>query len=399
MRTQRLGHLALGMAVLGLLHAGCQSTDTGGTAPDDQGASVDGGTDGGASCSPEGAFDGAPITATAGEWTWVDVPSAVCRTGSPTGFGIRLNPASDKLMIYFQGGGACFNSATCSSNSGTFGSSEFAVAKAVAGQRGVFNSSDANNPFKDWNLIFVPYCTGDVHAGSATGVTVPGSGSPTNQQFVGYRNVGLFLKRIVPTFPSVSKVLVTGSSAGGFGALVNYHRIAQAFCPRQVSLVNDSGPIFSDTYLSPCLQKRWRQLWNFDSQLPADCTNCSNADGGGFFNVERYLSKKYSAQRLGLISYTQDSTIAYFYGFGQNNCAGIDGNPGALSGTTFQSGLTELRDSYLKPDGAWSTFYPAGTSHTILLDTNYSSFSTAGTKLTDWMSNIVNQGNPTHVGP
>ncbi|MBL8633221.1 MAG: hypothetical protein JNM40_08340 [Myxococcales bacterium] len=399
MKTQRIRHRLFAMTVLGLLTAGCQSTDTGVAAPDDQGASVDAGTDGGSSCSPEGVFDGAPITANAGEWTWVDVPGAVCRSGSATGFGIRLNPASDKLVIYFQGGGACFNTTTCNSNAATFGASEFALARSLAGQRGLFNATDANNPFKDWNLIFVPYCTGDVHAGNATGVSVPGSGAPQNQQFVGYRNVGLFLKRIVPTFPSVTKVLVTGSSAGGFGSMLNYHRIAQAFCPRQVSLVNDSGPIFSDAYLAPCLQKRWRQLWNFDSSLPADCTDCSKPDGGGFFNFERYLARKYSNQRLGLISYTQDSTIAYFFGYGQNNCAGIDGNPGSVPAATFQAGLLELRDSYLKPDGTWSTFYPAGTNHTILLDTTYSTFSTGGTKLTDWMSGIVNQGSPSHIGP
>jgi len=65
----------------------------------------------------------------------------------------------------------------------------------------------------------------------------------------------------------------------------------------------------------------------------------------------------------------------------------------------FQTGLYDLRDSYLKPDGAWSTYFPAGSTHTFLLDPTYSTITVAGTKLTDWMTNIVNQGPPSQVGP
>ncbi len=69
------------LALLGSLTSGC--TD-GGTA----GMSTDGGggDGGGMVCSPEGAFDGAPVTAAAGQWTWVDVPQAICRNGTATGF-------------------------------------------------------------------------------------------------------------------------------------------------------------------------------------------------------------------------------------------------------------------------------------------------------------------------
>lgn len=392
------------MAVLlGALASGCTSTGTSGM-PD---AAVmtdahagDGSADGAAvTCSPEGPFDGAPVTATAGQWTWVGVPQALCRDGSTTGFGIRLNPASDKLVIYFQGGGACFNSATCTSNPATFGPTQFSLAVIAGGQTGIFNSTDAINPFKDWNAIFVPYCTGDVHSGSATGVNVPGVGSPTNQQFVGYRNVGHYLKRIIPTFPNVTRVLLTGASAGGFGSMLNYHRVAQAFCPRPVSLVNDSGPIFADAYLSPCLQRRWRQLWGFDANLPSGCTGCSNTDGGGFVNYERFLGQTYGTQRLGIISSLQDSTISYFYGFGLNSCLAIDGNPGPLPGTTFQAGLTDLRDNNLKQFSPWGTYFLGGSSHTILNSGTFSATTVAGSKLTDWMLNIANQGPSAHVAP
>ncbi|NUO54074.1 MAG: hypothetical protein HOV80_34950, partial [Polyangiaceae bacterium] len=179
-------------------------------------------------CTPEGTFDGKPLEGEAGAWTWVDVPDALCRDGSPTGFGVRLNPDSDRLFIYFEGGGACFNSMSCGVNPSSYGELNFSGFANGGGQGGIFDADNEANPLRDWNVVYIPYCTGDVHAGDATDVDVPGFNAPQGQSFVGYRNVGLYLKRIVPTFPDVSKVLVTGSSAGGFGATYNFDRIAQA---------------------------------------------------------------------------------------------------------------------------------------------------------------------------
>src|SRR5689334_18496513 len=74
----------------------------------------------------------------------------------------------------------------------------------------------------------------------------------SNQSFVGYTNIGHYLQRLVPTFSSATQVVLTGTSAGAFGAFLNYHRVAQAFCPKPTVLIDDSGPVMSDTYLAPC---------------------------------------------------------------------------------------------------------------------------------------------------
>ena len=39
-------------------------------------------------------------------------------------------------------------------------------------------------------MVYVPYCTGDVHAGAREHVDVPGAAAPKDQMFVGYTNVG-----------------------------------------------------------------------------------------------------------------------------------------------------------------------------------------------------------------
>lgn len=354
---------------------------------------------GGPVCEPEAPFNGAPVAGQAGQWTWVDVPGAKCRSGSAAGFGVRLNPQSDKLFIFFEGGGACFNGASCLGNSGSYSQNSFNQWAGNGGKSGVFDSANAANALKDWNAVYIPYCTGDVHSGNAVDADVPGFGAPQNQQFVGFANVGLFLQRIVPTFPALTEVVVTGVSAGGFGAAFNFHRIAQAFCPTPAILIDDSGPPMDDQYLAPCLQAHWRQLWGLDGNFPADCADCNPANGGGILNYMDYLSTRYPGGRLALISSTEDSTIRQFYGFGQNDCANLNGFAASLPAATYTEGLNDLRTNHSAPPALWASYYLPGTTHTYLGGGTYSSTTVNGTKLIDWVADVVNGGPMVNVGP
>jgi hypothetical protein len=47
-----------------------------------------------------------------------------------------------------------------------------------------------------------------------------------------------YLKRIVPTFPDPSRVILSGSSAGGYGALANWWQTQQAFGDVRVDLID-----------------------------------------------------------------------------------------------------------------------------------------------------------------
>ncbi|MCY0992696.1 pectin acetylesterase-family hydrolase [Nannocystis sp. ILAH1] len=337
-------------------------------------------------------WDGEPLPdAPPGEWQWVPFPESLCRDGSTTGIAVRYGTAPG-LMIYFQSGGACFNAATCNQNIKTFGVGSYNNFVQNVGSKGIFDPDEPANPVLDWSAVFVPYCSGDVHAGARNDVVIPGLADP--QQFVGYHNVTAYLERIVPTFvDSVDHVLVTGESAGGFGSAFNYDRIAEAFPDRAVTLIDDSGPVMSDEFMAPCLQQQWRDLWNFEDTLPADCGECFNPDGGGISNVIKYLGEKYADQRLGLISALQDQTIRYFFGFGLNECAG-----GQMSGATFTEGLADLRDDWMsEPAGTWGTFYPSGAQHTWLTQ-NFYTAEIDGTLMRDWVADLL-AGTATHVAP
>ena len=102
-----------------------------------------------------------PFSTNSTGWTWMAVEGSQCINGKETGVYLRSSSEASptKLAIYLNGGGACFNTITCATCATT-------AQPGKPGSGGIFDSTDARNPFKDYNWINVPYCTGDVHTGS-----------------------------------------------------------------------------------------------------------------------------------------------------------------------------------------------------------------------------------------
>ncbi len=376
--------------------AGAGGTDTGGSVGT-------GGVDpiGNANRNPGfvdlSASMGAPLPATGSAvspspptgWTWYQIDGAVCRDGSPTGFYVR-NGTADKLVIYLEGGGACMNGNYCTFNPANVnqilsgdGQTVFGTAGgAISGRQqpgvytngtglqGVFDTTNSANPVKDWSQIYIPYCTGDVHFGSKKDATVPGL-TPL-QQFVGYQNMRLFMGRIVPTFKNkVTRVLLTGASAGGFGAALNFSMVQDSFGDVRVDLVDDSGPPFDDQAMPPCVQKRWRDQWGFAGSLPPDCTECQSTDGGRLSKLSDFLLRKYKQSNVAFVSTVQDEVIRLFFSAGLANCQNYEtANPAAIvvlqtdptvyfAAQPYIDGLTRLRSNYVST-GRLATYYMGG---------------------------------------
>lgn len=350
-----------------------------------------GGSAGGLTCSqaPVDTVGTALAGLTNGQWNWVDVPGSMCRDGSPTGFAVRPRMGATKLMILFDGEGACFSAASCSdpnASKPSYNKNDFMQKQAQFGSLGIFNMANAMNPVKDWHAVAIPYCTGDFHTGTNEMGMVPNG--PTNQKFVGYNNVGLYMQSILATFPNLKEVLVAGISSGGFGALFNYDRIARDFCPTPVVLINDSGPPLPATYYPSCLQMRMSSVWG-TSSAPADCSNAATS----ITALLDCLTMKYPSGRLGIVTSTLDPKAMDFYGLGQGGCANLDmGTPTPLPASDYQMGLQSLKDNYM-PNPPWSSYFMPATGHIYLFDTYYST-TLQGVSLTTWVSDMINLGKP-----
>jgi hypothetical protein len=328
-------------------------------------------------------------------WTWVPIPGAICRDSSATGIGVSINPASDKLMIFLEGGGACYDVATCLENPYEYGPTDFAGyfsgSGGPEGGSGIFNRTDPNNPVADWNMVYIPYCTGDVHAGNNDAGMVLGAGA---QQFMGYVNVGLDLSHVLPTFPNVSEVLLTGASAGGFGAALNYDRVQAAFGNVPVELLDDSGPPMSSQYLATCQQTTVETTWNLGATIVPDCgADCPDLTNF-FMPYMQHIAKTHPNRALGILDSDNDAVISDFYGYGYFDCS-ADGDP--MPPAIYEEGLLDLRAEMASyPNFGLYTWN--SSQHTSLEGTATFDDLDAGISLPVWTAQIVD-GGVTNVGP
>ncbi|MEO0322458.1 MAG: pectin acetylesterase-family hydrolase [Myxococcota bacterium] len=248
---------------------------------------------------------GAPITAPAGAWTWVPLAGAVCANGAPTGIGVNLSDASPNVAVFFQGGGACWNEETCyldpiaASIESGFGAEDFERPDAA-----LFDRDAPGNPVADWSFVFVPYCTGDLHAGNRSARY---GGRRTEHR--GYRNAALMLERLVATRPGAARILLTGASAGGFGATFNLAATRAAFPGARVDLLNDSGHFLSPPALPAVRLSLWSDAWALAEAFPSDCPGC-RADLGAY---EDYLVAQDPSARVALLTFAVDPVIAEYF--------------------------------------------------------------------------------------
>jgi len=333
---------------------------------------------------------GDPITADALTWTWVGFDSAVCMDGSSTGIGVSINPASDRVLIVLEGGGACFDPVSCAgvANQDGYGSAKFDRDTTGVLARGIFDRDDDTNPFADWSFVYVPYCTGDVHGG----VNPDG---PGGRRHLGHQNMAWYLTRIVPTFSTATEVVLAGRSAGGLGTIVNYPQTANAFGCTPVHVINDAGGILPDQYLRPCLQARVREVWNLDENVPAGCDLCTCEDGGGLVNVLPYAAARYPDRRFAFMSSMEDTTMRTFYGYGY---APMCNFPQNMPAADYTDGLLQA-NALVEGYDNFHAFFVPGERHTFTYESLGSS-SSGGVTLGEWLGAMV-EGDDTwiDVGP
>jgi hypothetical protein len=116
-------------------------------------------------------------------------------------------------------------------------------------------------------------------------------------------------------------IAVTGESAGGFGAAVNYDFIRGYWSHGKTTrgvMVDDSGPIVDDAALAVCLQKEWRNVWNLNKTLTPGCPCIT--DGGNMWLGWKFFADRWPRDALGLISSVDDVVISSFFSFGNLDC-------------------------------------------------------------------------------
>ncbi len=167
---------------------------------------------------------------------------SICGRGEPYSFHVREG-ASNNLLIYFQGGGMCWNDQTCNASTTTFDDSINPADPSdnpMVYSAGVMHTENGENPFRDYDIAFINYCTGDMH----TGNTVNQYNFEGHQFTVNHKgavNAAAALDWLYNYFPATESVFVSGCSAGAVGAAYWATNIFAHYPSARHALLGDSG--------------------------------------------------------------------------------------------------------------------------------------------------------------
>jgi Pectinacetylesterase len=201
-----------------------------------------------AACGGNDATTGAATTtrtttAAAGDQGWRRVvPGGDCQCSDGSKFSYWIRKANPKKVVfYLQGGGACFSAKTCARGSELY-RPNLRSDDGPTGQAGMFDLADKRNPFADYSIVYVPYCTGDVHLGNTTTKYAPG----LTVRHKGYVNATAALDRMTATFPDATNVAVLGESAGSIAAPL-YAALASDRLPKaRITVLADGSGSYPD---------------------------------------------------------------------------------------------------------------------------------------------------------
>lgn len=168
--------------------------------------------------------------------------NTICSVGTPYAFFTRRG-TSDKLLIYFQPGGAKPEGVGYDEDDLAFDPTVYIPHEEgtardphfdndnPANWHGIFDLTDPRNPFTEYNIVFISYCSGDIHWGNNVH-----NGFHHN----GYINAKSVLDWTYQQYPNPSRVFVTGSSAGASGASYHLADIATHYADVPIAFLSDS---------------------------------------------------------------------------------------------------------------------------------------------------------------
>ncbi|MGE0739813.1 MAG: pectin acetylesterase-family hydrolase [Hyphomonadaceae bacterium] len=292
---------------------------------------------------------------------------------------------SNNLVVFFDGGGACWDDVTCAlprlardrSDADGFYKGELLPTDNPSRLGGMFDLDNTRNPVRDWSFVFVPYCTGDVHSGSNTAhYTDPDTGEPYTLQHRGADNFRVILEWMRANFGAPDEILVTGSSAGAYGAATHYAAIRAAFPSGRAVMLGDAG----QGVTTPDFLERRNDNWNYD--LPA---SVFGADGAvtSDEDVVAILAAHFPQDRFAQYTTAHDITQASFFALmgAQNACRAWT--------ERMASDLTRRQQA-----GNFRSYLGAGQTHTILRTQLFYTERSGGQPFVDWFAGLLSETPP-----
>jgi len=289
---------------------------------------------------------------------------AICFAGDEFIVSVREGDP-ERVVLYLEGGGACWDYETCyetrmaNVKAGTPGYGGFMMG-------GFMDKDNPLNPLKDWSIVYASYCDGSVWSGDND---VYYNGVLTKHH--GLQNLSAAVTMLLQRFPAPKKILVTGSSAGGYGTLMGYLVTRSQFPDLVLKVLDDSGPYIENPE-NQYMHDAVRQNWKIEKYLPEDCERCDEQ----FMYILNWIFKRDPYVKWGLFSYYDDLVIGSVF---------------LNLGPDFKKLLLDVTENIHRTNPeVFKRFFVEGYMHTIMGLPGYYSEEVDGIYFYEWVDGLVN---------
>jgi hypothetical protein len=320
-----------------------------------------------AACAAVVAFVAAEQSAAAAGWQRVEPGGrTACARGGPFSFWARLG-RPDRLIVFFQGGGGCWDEQTCAPGSSFFDDRVDEADDPDLGAAGILDLGNRENPFRDWTWVYIPSCGGDVYTGD--NVQTYGSVRILHR---GYVNAQAALRWAYRNVRSPKAVFVTGCSAGAVGSGFHVASVLEHYPRARVEQLGDS---LAFVYGRPLdLQTDYRAHDNFPRSVPA-----LRGMQPGQFTYQRFttaLARRYPRTTFAQFNWAGDDVQERFYA--------------AVTGRA--SGFTRellAQQKALKRLPNYRSFIACGANHCVLPRDDFYTLRVRGVRVRDWVAHLA----------
>jgi Pectinacetylesterase len=322
-----------------------------------------------------------------------------CIHDTPYSFFVKRGSVN-KLLVYYEGGGACWEQLTCSipvcdasvkTNAGSGSDNPNFATSGFADQ------SNPANPFRDWNVVFVSYCSCDIHFGDAAqdyDNTDPQN--PLHIEHRGFQNARVVEKWAREHFLNPDQIFVTGSSAGAYGAWFHAPLLHETWPASHFQVLADAGNgVITQDFLA-----NYFPNWNFVGNIPKDFPEIKQIieSGGGIPAYTEFVASHFPETRWAHYATSFDGGLGGQTGF--YNVMLNNNNP--IAATTWWNGScafnAKMRQQAIDTAAAVPSNYRyyigTGSRHTMWGSNKVYTDTTGGVPLlVDWV-NAMLDGTP-----
>lgn len=306
------------------------------------------------------------VTLEAG-WNTV-LPGGETRCAHDTAFQFWVYPGSEHVLLFFQGGGGCWDSETCREGSSWY--KQAARQNEAQGYlgRGIFDLDNPDNPFADHTMIFVPSCTGDVYMGNA----VTDYGDDVVIYHRGFVNLMAAVSFMGDAFPNPDSIFVTGCSAGSPGSAIAAPQLIEIFPQVPVVQLGDSlGAIF-DTFSNV------DGIWGVSDSLPEWIPDVPSADAFLMSDYYTALANHYPDYTFAQYNYQFDRIQQRYFSIGEDD-------PAAFLAASLDKSLTTISEDA----DNFRYFLADGDRHCIMPTPQFYTVQSDGVSFRDWVADLA----------